>query len=349
MSKPSLPTPPGRLPPVRRQAIDLQQQELVSARFFDEAQPLPLVLEPRFAEVDLPGWIATHREYLGSQLERWGAVLFRGFAQRGQDEFQAAIAAMGIELMEYVEGATPRTRVGDRIYTSTEFPPEHAIALHNELSYVHTWPMRVMFFCLVAAEIGGETPLADVRKVYRRIAPEIRRRFEESGWLLVRNYGGGFGPGWRESFHIESREELAGYCRAAGVEHEWRGEDGLRTRHRRPAVRRHPRTGESVWFNHVAFWHLSSLDAEIREQFVSQLADGDYPYNTYYGDGAPIPEPVVEALRQAYREETVAFPWRPGDLLVLDNMLVAHGRSRFSGARRILAAMGDPSPNEPGA
>ena len=44
-------------------------------------------------------------------------------------------------------------------------------------------------------------------------------------------------------------------------------------------------------------------------------------------------------MRGAYRQVEVKFPWVPGDLLVLDNVLVAHGRKPFKGERTILAAL----------
>jgi alpha-ketoglutarate-dependent taurine dioxygenase len=71
------------------------------------------------------------------------------------------------------------------------------------------------------------------------------------------------------------------------------------------------------------------------------MAEADLPYNTYYGDGSQIEDAVVEEIREAYRQETVYFPWQVGDLLLLDNMLIAHGRNSYTGARRILAAMGE--------
>jgi alpha-ketoglutarate-dependent taurine dioxygenase len=136
--------------------------------------------------------------------------------------------------------------------------------------------------------------------------------------------------------------EMEAYCRRSRIECEWKDGGGLRTRQARPAVRRHPRTGEWVWFNHVAFWHVSSLAPAVREMFLAEFRAEDLPYNTYYGDGQPIEDSVVEELREAYRQETVAPLWQEGDVLMLDNMLVAHGRNPFSGTRKILTAMGEP-------
>jgi alpha-ketoglutarate-dependent taurine dioxygenase len=244
--------------------------------------------------------------------------------------------------MQYTEGATPRTELGDKVYTSTEYPADEAIALHNELTYVTTWPAKIWFCCLQPAEQRGETPIADVRNVLKRIDPQILERFIEKQWMLVRNFGEGLSLPWQSSFHTTDKSEVEQYCRRARIEYEWKPNDGLRTRQVRPAVARHPQTGEMVWFNHVAFWHLSSLCPKVREAMLAMFDEEDLPYNTYYGDGSPIEPSAVEEIREAYRQETIAFPWHSGDILMLDNMLVAHGRNPFTGRRKVLAAMGEP-------
>ncbi len=115
----------------------------------------------------------------------------------------------------------------------------------------------------------------------------------------------------------------------------------MRTRQVRRAIVAHPQTREEVWFNHVAFWHISSLKASLRSVFLAEFVEADLPYNTYYGDGSPINNDIVAQIREAYSAETVAFPWQAGDVLFLDNMLVAHGRSPYEGQRRVVVAMGD--------
>ena len=122
---------------------------------------------------------------------------------------------------------------------------------------------------------------------------------------------------------------------------EWKDEQRLRTRHIQPAIAVNPETNEAVWFNHIAFWHISSLDAKTREMLIRDFGEDGVPYNTYYGDGSPIEDSVVEELRKAYDSETIKFRWQKGDLLFMDNMLVSHGRSPYSGPRKIIVGMGN--------
>ena len=322
--------------------IRMSREEMVKVGSLSEGGLLPLVVESNLVGVDLAEWAANSGDFISRSLLKHGGLLLRGFGLKDQEDFDRFLSAIELPRMQYMEGATPRTELRERVYTSTEYPADQTIALHNELTYVVTWPMKIFFFCVIPAASGGETPIADVRRVYNRINPKIRERFHEKGWMLVRNFGEHLSLPWQTSFRVSTREEMEDYCRRARVECIWKGNGDLETRQVRPAVRQHPKTGEWVWFNHVAFWHISSLDPEVRKIFLSEFNLNDLPYNTYYGDGSPIDDEVVDEIREAYRQETVAFPWQEGDVLMMDNMLVAHGRNTFSGTRKILVAMGEP-------
>jgi alpha-ketoglutarate-dependent taurine dioxygenase len=166
----------------------------------------------------------------------------------------------------------------------------------------------------------------------------------QRGWMLVRNFGTGYGLSWQTAFQTDDPSEVNRHCAISGIEYEWLFPERLRTRQRRPAVSRHPVTGECVWFNHATFFHISTLDAEMRAGLLAELREEDLPYNTYYADGSSIEPRALEIVRQAYEEETIKFRWQRGDVLLLDNMLVAHGRSPFRGTRQIVVGMAEPYP-----
>jgi hypothetical protein len=156
--------------------------------------------------------------------------------------------------------------------------------------------------------------------------------------MYVRNYGDSLDLSWRDVFQTTERAEVETFCREAGIQFEWRGKNELQTRQICQAVATHPHTGESVWFNQAHLFHVSNLEPEIRKSLM--VSTGDLPRNAYYGDGSSIEEEALEAIRTAYATETVVFPWQTKDVLVLDNMLTAHGRRPYKGARSIVVGMG---------
>lgn len=302
---------------------------------------LPLVIEPDRERADVVSWAASNREYLETQLVRHGGILFRSFDISTPETFQQLCRAVSTELLEYNERSSPRTQVSANVYTSTDYPADQSIFLHNENSYQRTFPQKIFFFCLTPAKTGGETPIADCRKVLRRISPKIRERFMEKGWMYVRNFGDGFGLPWQTVFQTEDRDVVERECHRKGIKVEWKDDERLRVSTVLPAVVKHPRNGELSWFNHATFFHISTLNPVLREVLLEEFAEEDLPTNTYYGDGSRIEPEVLEELREAYQQELVSFPYQAGDVMLLDNMLTAHGRAPYSGPRKILVTMAD--------
>ena len=317
-------------------------QSLVQESCLEPGQRLPMVLGPSAPGVDLPGWARVSRGFIEKNLLERGAMLFRGFGEQSPANFEEFINVVSGEALEYRERSSPRSAVAGNIYTSTEHPPDQHIFLHNENSYAGSWPLGIFFCCVTASRQGGETPICDVRRVYQRIPPEVRGPFEDKGVMYVRNFSDHIGLSWKTVFQTTDRTQVEQYCRKAGYDFEWRDQNRLRTRRVAPAVARHPRTGERVWFNHAAFFHVSTLEPAVRDALRAQFADEDLPNQTYYGDGTPIEDSALDAIRGAYSEETVKFPWQPGDVLAMDNMLAAHGRTPYVGPRKILVGMATP-------
>jgi alpha-ketoglutarate-dependent taurine dioxygenase len=326
-----------------RRAVSVSQEELVRMEPMNETG-LPLVIRPSIPGVSLASWAESNRDLISRHLAKHGGLLFRGFEIPRIEDFENIVRSISGDLLEYKERSSPRHAVSGRIYTSTDYPPDQPIFLHNENSYQAAWPRRIFFYAAKAATEGGATPIADVRKVYQRVDPEVRDRFIAKRWMVVRNYGDGFGLPWQEVYQTDDRAQVEEHCRKSGIQFEWKdGGERLRTRAVRNAVARHPDTDDLCWFNHATFFNVSTLTPSIREMLLEEFAEEDLPSNTYYGDGSRIEPDVLDHLRACYDAETVSFPWEVGDLLMLDNMMAAHGRAPFKGERKVLVGMSHPT------
>lgn len=310
----------------------------------DERRGFPLLVEPGAAHAGtFAGLWEGRRAEFDACLSRRGAVLFRGFGFSEQQVFESFLDGLGERKLDYVDGNSPRTKLGRHVYTSSEYSPEHFISLHNELSYAARWPARLFFCCVEAASEGGETPLVDGRVLLRELPAGLVEEFRRRGVRYIRylHGGRGFGPSWQKTFETDDPAEVEDYARRSGVQLQWTGDGSVRLTCVRPATAVHPGTGEEVWFNQADQFHPTTHPAHV---YASMMAlyrgrEEQFPQNATFGDGSPIPPEYLDTIRELTRRLLVLFRWRRGDLLVVDNVLTAHGRMPFKGPRRILVAM----------
>ena len=269
-----------------------------------------------------------------------GALLFRGFNVTTPPAFEQFAQTLCAELYDE-NGEHPHVSVSGKVYTPVFYPPTLKLLWHNENSFNRRWPMRIWFCCAKPAAQGGETPVADSRKVFELLDPAIRERFLEKQIMYVRNYGDGLGLNWQDVFGTTNKAEVEASCRDSGMTCEWKDGDRLRTRCVRPAAGKHPKTGEMVWFNQAQHWHVSCLDPDTGQALKNLFGEADLPRSCYYGDGSPIEDSTMQAILDVYQKLEVSFPWEAGDVLMLDNMLTAHARNPFGGERKILVTMGE--------
>ncbi len=315
---------------------------------FINEQKMPLLIETPADETQnksldaLRSLSFDNQEFLYAKLLEHGALLFRGFAIETAADFERfARDFSGKKLLNYAGGVSPRVELGGGVYTSTEYPPQFMLSLHNELSYSDKYPKNVYFCCLVAPEENGETPIGDSRKILKRIAPEIVAEFKDKQIRYDRNLFGDSGSGfsWQDAFETDDKLIVENYCRRSNINFKWKTDGKLQLSQTRPATAIHPQTGEEVWFNQADGFHPSNLDAETYKYLISLMPEEEFRLNARFGDGSPLDVSMLDEIREVLKKETVVFSWQTGDVLILDNLLTAHGRMPFSGARKVVLAM----------
>ena len=288
-------------------------------------------------------WAEENREALRAAVDEHGAVLVRGLGLRDPaevaDTFQRLVSG---GLMPDREAFAARQPYLDGVYSSLAWPANQPMCMHHELSYALEFPGLMLFACLQAPSVGGVTGVADASAVLDALPPDIVRRFESQGWLLARSYNGDIGASYEEAFGVSDRADVESYCRAHEIELEWQPDGELRTRQRRPAVVRHPATGQRCWFNQVAFLSEWTTAPEVREYLVDVYGPDGLPFNTRFGNGEPIGEEIIAHLNEVYEAHTLRTPWETGDLMLVDNIRMAHSREAYEGPREILVGMAEP-------
>jgi alpha-ketoglutarate-dependent taurine dioxygenase len=302
---------------------------------------LPLVITRLTKALDCVAWARENRAWVLQQLRAHGALLLRDFAV-DLTNFRQLVAALSDSIEPFAEESSPRSSVAPDVFTSTDYPSTYPIQFHNEFSYSSRWPLKLFFCCLREPQRDGSTPIADCRRVLSALSSATREKFGQHGVLYKRNFFPYMGVSWRTAFGTSDAAVVEQYCSDNDIEVAWDKNGTLRTTSRRAAIVRHPHGEEDVWFNHGFFFNVRAIEPpEVRRALLTQ-PEAALSTNTYFGNGDLIKEEVIDELRTAYNDASAQLPWRRGDVLFIDNMLVAHGRRPYSGERKIVVAMSDP-------
>lgn len=291
--------------------------------------------------LDMIEWFKNNSNHINETILKHGGILIRGFEWSSVSEFNKVAQIVCPELLDYVYRSTPRTRLGGKIYTATEYPAERTIPQHNENAYSRSWPRKIIFGSVLVADTGGETPITDSRSIYNKIPKKIREDFEEKKVMYVRNYRPNVDLSWQEVFQTDKKEEVELYCHHNNIQYEWNvGSAELRTKQICQSILLHPDTKEKVWFNQAHLFHVSGLPENDKNYLIKEFGIEGLPRNSFYGDGSEIDVNDLNTIRQIYENEQIVFPWKRGDIMILDNILMTHGRMPFTGERKVVVAMG---------
>ena len=279
---------------------------------------------------ELQPWLQTQKNDLEARLQAQGAILFRGFPIKSADDFDAFSAAFNYDDFTYDESLSNAVRINltPRVFTANEAPPDREIYLHHELAQTPSYPSKIFFCCLSAPEEGGATPLcrSDLLLAdFEHQHPDWANQFAEMGLRYTIQMpanddpGSGQGRSWRSTLSVTNQAGAENRLRELGYSWQWQEEQTLSaTTPVMPAVRELA-DGSSSFFNQV-----------IAVARGWRRGAGAPPPLTF-GDGSPIDEAILDSLINISQRFTTPLQWKPGDIALIDNYRVMHGRHRFDG------------------
>lgn len=284
-------------------------------------------------------WLSQHREDILAQLERQGAVLLRGFRLVSDTDFDRAISAFGLSVFTYEESLSNAVRKNrtDKVFTANEAPPEIEIFLHHEMAQTPRYPSKLFFFCELAPGGGGATPLCRsdlLLQAMRQHMPEFVSKCEKYGLRytnvmpLDADALSGQGRSWKSTLSSDDQAAAEARLQSLGYSWQWLDDGSLKaTTPVLPAVKA-LESGTEVFFNQLIAAFMGWKDSRNRHEKVVR-----------FGDGSEIADEDMLKVMSLSEQFTYDLQWQTGDMAIVDNFLVMHGRRPFSGERRVLASL----------
>lgn len=328
-------------------------EDRIDAWLLDAGAP-PLFIEAKpsaFPTIEASnGWVDANRTLIDRLLVDFGAIVLRGFAYKTPQDFDRFTSLYEQFSGGYVAGASPRSSVVGNVMESTRLAPHFMIWLHQEMAYLPNYPSRIAFFSRLVPPEGGATIIGDMREFTRRMPGEVRELIERHGVQGVRNYGP-VGEGgrvarhlddkpWDEGFGTTDRGEVEAICAAMGIEPIWNADGSLTVVTKTDGFVEHPTTGERIYrsllhTNNRTYEHFGQDNPDWDEARKRQAMNTGYTL----GNGVPLTDEQSRAVEDLVDDLIIRWKWQDGDILLVDNLQVAHGRDPFVGERETLVAL----------
>jgi hypothetical protein len=323
-------------------------------------------------------WYQDNFQWMEENLVKYGGILLRNFPLPNVYEYDKLIGMLHPESggTGLYLGTALRNKLSGLKFVSTasEIGRFGTIPTHIELSFAPNPPKRVYFYAEHPNEpVGGQTTYSDFRQVWRELSEETRNRLTSRGMLIERRYQDQkkhrslqANKSWQEMFKTENRTLVEETALAQQFTPSWQSSsDGsaheLILRHPQKVIRTHSITKEPYWATHFnvfdseTFEIPSAWSAQLFEskqsmllawfiKIASKILHGwlgfPYEHNMFYADTqTPIDFETTMEIRRTIARQTWIFDWQQGDLMMLDNHRMAHGRSPWwKGERRVFVA-----------
>jgi hypothetical protein len=294
----------------------------------------PVILGTPLEPVSIEKWVRQNRAAISKGLKEIGAVLIQGLALQDPDHFEKFIAAYGLPVFPYRESLSNAVRVNysKRVFTANEAPSQVEIYLHHEMAQTPVSPSVLFFCCISAAEQGGATPLCrsdQLFEAFKLSHPKWTEQLVSKGLRYVTRMPAvsdrlsGQGRSWYSTLNVNDKNEAEEKLADMGYEYTWQNNDGLETLSPRlPGIVGLTNGGQSFYHQLIAAYRGWP---GVRENPVSGVM---------FGDKTEIPGDLLESLSTMAEDYTTDLNWADGEIAILNNKMIMHGRRPYSGNRK---------------
>ena len=275
-------------------------------------QPISEKLGQQIINQDDKSILEIDREKIISLFKEYGILLFRGFtADTGI--FREFSNLFSNDFLDYAGGAFNRRVINDdkTILSVNDFQTE--IKLHGEMYYQKNIPLMLWFFCANPAAKNGETTVCDGRQFFAELSNSTKELFSQKQLKFTAKMNQ---EEWQRKYKTDDVNELKEICQKNDT-HLTIYED------------------QSILIQYICPVVIPSRCGKY-QIFINSLLPGMQlnPDLWKFDDNSKIPDELMKELNGIAERITTNIDWQKGDILMIDNTRVMHGRRAFTDETR---------------
>jgi alpha-ketoglutarate-dependent taurine dioxygenase len=262
-------------------------------------------------------------------LKSTGFVLFTGF-ETDTNKFEQFSNLFSTDYMDHRGGGAMREVInkdGDKTILSVAYAfnknkgdfdkssqRTFPLALHSDRDYTRSHPPIIWFYCVTPAAKEGETTICDGVQVCEQFQDSTRQFLKENRIKYVRRYRA---DEWQLLFQVKDLDEMQTYCDNNSLKLIVNPDGSVVTEYAKFAIVK-PR-----WSDQDAF-----VNSILLVQWQEDEVTGDRSV-VRMEDGSPIPAEIIAEIRAVTDHLTHNIQWNPGEMCMIDNTRMLHGRNGF--------------------
>lgn len=241
-----------------------------------------------------------------------GALLFRGF-ETDVNTFTQFTNSLSTNFLDYSGGVFNRRVINNdnTILTVNDFKDE--IQLHGEMYYQKSHPLMLWFFCATPPVEKGETLICDGQKFFNELSDSLKQLFRQK---KLKYLGHLTQEAWQKRYKTNDLTVVQETCAIHDTQVKVNEDESIDLEYICPAI--YPSTAD----NHPTF--ISSLlpAKKLNPDVVS------------FHDGSEITDEIMSELYEIGENLTTEIAWQKGDILMIDNTRIMHGRRQITDEQR---------------
>jgi hypothetical protein len=264
-------------------------------------------------DINLTGLAREVQELVDNDLSHHGAMLFRNMPLSAK-KFAGFRDAISWPDFQRLDPFNDRVKLENIDLAPADWPDE-LLPLHNEQSQNPRSPNKILLYCIESADIGGESIIGRNVDLTVHIPQWVIDYVRDDGYVVYDHWNM-----FDEDSTDDSDEKAWSWQRKTGASNR---DDAIRILidfgFNESAITVNELGTISFSNNQTNFFFDEQTQQHLWLNSISF-------YNAKRPNGDWLPYELYQAVELAEWKSSMAFTMQAGDLLVLDNMRVAHGR-----------------------